>query len=110
MSEESWFSARLGQEISVSSTAFRADGIAKSVDSLVAGWSGVLICVGVRFSGPIQTISKPIQPHGKWLPPVFSGGKSAGAWRLSPHPLLAPGSSMVRALFLFNSPLCVLDM
>jgi hypothetical protein len=85
MYEELWFSARLGQEISVSYTAFRAAGIAKSVDSLMAGRSGVLVCVGARFSGPIQDRPRPTQPRGKWLPPVFSGGKAAGAWRLPPN-------------------------
>ena len=45
------------------------------VDSLMAGRSGVLACVRARFSEPIQTRPKPTQPHGKWLPPVFSGLK-----------------------------------
>lgn len=48
------------------------------VDSLMAGRSDVLTCVGARFSEPIQTRPKPTQPHGKWLPPVFSGVKRLG--------------------------------
>jgi len=92
------------------SSACRAAGIAKSVDSLMAGRSGVLTFVGARFSGPIQTRPKPTQPHGKWLPPVFSGVKRLGRGAYHPPPLLAPGSSTVTALLLFNSTLCAHDM
>ena len=54
--------------------------------------------MGARFSAPVQT--------GPGAPPsllyngyrVFPGGKAAGAWRLTPHPLLVPWSRKGRAI------------
>ena len=50
-------------------------------DSLWAGWSGDRVLLGPRFSALVQNVLEPSQPPTDWVPWLFPGSKTAGAWR-----------------------------
>jgi hypothetical protein len=41
-------------------------------------------CVGAKFSTPLLTALVPAQNPIKWVPGLYSGGKSPRAWRSPP--------------------------